>query len=324
MANDFSGDSNCVALWRFEDGALTVDSIGTNTLTAVGVPTADTSIYKEGGASVNYNSTYHGIFDADLDTGFPLKNGDTNKKISVCFWVRFTNLPGTGLQTYLFSKWKVANQRSILIQCYNDGASSRFYLSIGSDAGDEFVDHGSALSAEVWYHIGVTYQDSDKSYKIRIWDDNAGALLGGAEVSGNTTNDIRVSTDPVRIAYPSPYDWQGKIDEMVVFNRILTSDEIDQIRAGTYGAGLSLSGSVSCHSTVSANIDSKKSLAVSVEAAATAIASLSAKKTLSGSIDCQSSASGNLTIPGEFIMEIYPIVNPAVAGTQGLTKIVFT
>ena len=33
MANDFSSDSNCVALWRFESGALTADSIGTNTLT---------------------------------------------------------------------------------------------------------------------------------------------------------------------------------------------------------------------------------------------------------------------------------------------------
>ena len=50
MANSFSGDGNCVALWRFENGALTADSIGTNTLTdnnTVGTSTGD---YKEGSA----------------------------------------------------------------------------------------------------------------------------------------------------------------------------------------------------------------------------------------------------------------------------------
>jgi hypothetical protein len=31
MANDFSADSNCKALWRFENGALTTDSKGGNT-----------------------------------------------------------------------------------------------------------------------------------------------------------------------------------------------------------------------------------------------------------------------------------------------------
>lgn len=31
MANNFTADPNCKALWRFENGALTVDSKGTNT-----------------------------------------------------------------------------------------------------------------------------------------------------------------------------------------------------------------------------------------------------------------------------------------------------
>ena len=48
MANDFSGDPSCKAVWRFENGALTADSKGANTLTAVNGPTADTSLYKEG------------------------------------------------------------------------------------------------------------------------------------------------------------------------------------------------------------------------------------------------------------------------------------
>ena len=56
MANDFSSDANCVALWRFEDGALGTDSIGTNDIGLRGYtyqPVADTNVYKEGASSAH-------------------------------------------------------------------------------------------------------------------------------------------------------------------------------------------------------------------------------------------------------------------------------
>jgi len=51
--NHFASDTNCVALWRFEPGQLTVDSIGTNTLENHGVQ-ADTADYREGDASAKF------------------------------------------------------------------------------------------------------------------------------------------------------------------------------------------------------------------------------------------------------------------------------
>ena len=48
VGSDFSADANCVALWRFEDGALTTDSKGTNTLTNVNTVIAKTTDFKEG------------------------------------------------------------------------------------------------------------------------------------------------------------------------------------------------------------------------------------------------------------------------------------
>ena len=57
MANDFSGDSNCVALWRFENGALTADSKGTNTLTDVNTVGSDTVDYKEGSGCADFEAT---------------------------------------------------------------------------------------------------------------------------------------------------------------------------------------------------------------------------------------------------------------------------
>ena len=89
MANDFSGDTNCVALYRFENGALTTDTKGTNTLNVSGgSPEADTVNYQEGSASCLFDAAAHDAFsiaDGSLDAGFPLKDGDAVGDISVCF-----------------------------------------------------------------------------------------------------------------------------------------------------------------------------------------------------------------------------------------------
>lgn len=92
MANDFSADERCKALWKFESGALTTDSEGTNTLVAsASPPTADTTNYREGAASALFTSAdsqCYSIADASLDSGFPWKNGESNLDGSFCFWAK--------------------------------------------------------------------------------------------------------------------------------------------------------------------------------------------------------------------------------------------
>lgn len=240
-ANDFSADANCCAFWGFEDGALTTDSIGTNTLSTGNSPVADTVNYKEGAASVDLekdDTDYLYITDGDLDAGYPHKSGDTNKKISICFWIKFETIPAS-YASNIYYKGIGLNKNSFRIRALYSGGNVTFNLSIGIRAGltCESVDHGTAISADVWYHVGMTHQDSDKYYKMRIWDDNASALLGGAEVTGNFTNSMNIENGDLYLSSTtSNYEFDGLIDEMVVFNDILSSAEIDQIRAGTYGA----------------------------------------------------------------------------------------
>jgi len=234
-ANDFSGDGNCVALWRFEDGALTADSIGGNTLTNNNGVTADAVNYREGAAAGDFemnSSQYMSIADADLDAGFPLKNGDANKKISVCCWFR-PESHGSG--RYLFTKYNTnTGERSLLIEVY--GTDIRVYIGYNGGAGAEALTILNLNTvATQWYHIGFTFQDSDKSYRIRCWDETGSSVV---EVTGNSTNNINVESAAVAIgavANPAGY-FDGIIDRMVVFNDILTAGEIDQIYEGTYGA----------------------------------------------------------------------------------------
>jgi len=244
-ANDFSGDANCKALWRFEDGALTTDSKGTNTLTNSGA-IADTSRYQEGAASADFEESdpdYMTIADGDLDAGFPLKNGDATKKISVCFWFRSELLPANDNEyRVLCSKYHhTDNKRSFAIIYQKSAAYGQdLILQLGHTSGNNaeslWLDRVE-LAVDTWYHVGVTYQDSDKSYHIRLWDDSGSTNY---DRTGTATNNINIEDASWTIGNYSSLVagvyHAGLIDEMVVFNDILSSAEIDQIRGGTYGA----------------------------------------------------------------------------------------
>lgn len=234
MANDFSTDANCVAVWRFENGALTADSKGSNTLTSNGTPVSDTVDFKEGAGCVDLELSdvdYYSITDASLDAGFPLKNGDTNKKISVCAWFK---LESVSVAQYIYMKGAHStNKRSFAV--YFDGTKLNILLGITSGTAYETITHASSLTTGRWYHCGATFDDASKAYNIRIWDDTA-AAIAGTDKTGTSTNNVNVADAALQIgardAGNAPLD--ARLDEVVVFKDILTADEIDAIRAGTY------------------------------------------------------------------------------------------
>ena len=244
--NDFSSDSDCKALWKFEQGHLSEDSIGENSLARNNV-TSSILLYKEGRAAAQFDTEknpYFSILDTNLDAGFPFKDGDTNKKISVCFWARLDSLPNENNNRSVFMKYTIFNC-SIWIRFRNVGGNTVVQLTLSTTGGtwNYSYSHATAVAADIWYHIAVTYQASDGAYRIRIWDDNAGAILG-ADKTGNAVV-ANISDAPLYIGYnDSYYNMDGKLDEMVVFDKILTTDEIDEIRKKTFGVVAPDTGSI--------------------------------------------------------------------------------
>lgn len=236
MANDFSGDPNCVSLWNLESADLTADGIGTNTLSNNGAD-PDATYYKQGSGSAHFisaNTDWMSRADASLSSNFPFKSGTTNRTVSVCCWVRFDSVASVH---YVWSKLATTSPRSIAM-AVNAGT---IYFRIGYGAGNvsDDITFGTSVVADRWYHISCTYDDSDGSYRIRIWDDTAGALLG-TDVTGTTGHTpayVGNATWLLGVTHNSAWWLGGYIDELVVFNDVLTADEIDQIRAGTYGNG---------------------------------------------------------------------------------------
>jgi len=242
MANNFSEDSNCVALYKFESSALVTDSIGGNTLTldstgGVEVPEADLVKYKEGSASIEFegaNTEWCEIADANLDVGFPFKSG-SGVVISFCTWL-YLDTRINGIFYEIIHKG-YPDQMSFSLQI-NDGGHVSFLATYNGTTYNTAV-HQSVLQAGRWYHIGVVYDGGTEAMLIRIWDDTVGAIHG-VDYTANLGNTGFAATGEITFGCYKSFQYDvnpltGNLDEFVIFKDILTADEIDEIRIGNYG-----------------------------------------------------------------------------------------
>lgn len=238
MVNDFSGDPNCVALFRFDGNAA--DGKGGNDLTAVNSPAYDSGDKKEGTHCLDLEGSsqqYAYRNDADLDAGFPGKSGGSETSFSICFWVKPESFPAYGRIIC-----KQANGVAWSWGVYYDGGTGKIRFLIGYNNGNAYTGlvFGTALSAGRWYHIAVVYDAADNGMKIRIWDDYNGALLG-SNATGTADGDMSPTGQPLMLGRDnaaSTYYYDGKLDEVVFFNKALSDENIDAIRVGNYGAGV--------------------------------------------------------------------------------------
>lgn len=247
MGNSFSLDPNCKALWKLDSGALTTDSISTNTLTNDGAD-EDTTNEKEGTACASFvaaNTDYLTITDADLASGFPTKSGDTTKDFSVCFWIRIATLPpATGEGYLVINKWdelSTPKRLSWQLALWPDGVDTHAFFVLGFNNGESYESkkHLSPLSATTWYHITISYQNSDKAYAVRIRNASGGVV--GSDLTGTATldaNKLTVNTEPIMMGVgcsSNPSWWfNGQLDEIAIFSDIITADEATRIAKGNY------------------------------------------------------------------------------------------
>lgn len=213
--------ADALVFYNFENGALTTDSSGNGrTLTANNTPTADTSIYKIGAASVLFQYGEPDYYHITTPAWFP--TGD----LTVTFWMRYSNADNM----YIVCKYDTTSNRQFAIQ---KDASQKISVRIGYNGGDssEASVHASAMTANQWYFIGVTWEASSKNCKIRIWDDNASAILG-TDIDATHTNAMFDATADFTIAAQDGGSsaYNGRVDAVRLWDRVLTASEIDQVR----------------------------------------------------------------------------------------------
>lgn len=242
MANDFSLDPRCKALWRFETGALTADSKGTNTLSQDGSPVADTVDYREGSACVDLEKdSSQGFYipDAGLNPGFPLKSGDSVKKISVCCRFKPESIPGYNVYHTIWAKqyWSGAKV-SVLFQLTNN--KMKFMWGYGTGTQNNYYEFYTPVAGR-WYFVAMVIDGIARTLNIELWDDTAGTHNS---FSYTPAGELRVhdaawtlGTEDNGASRTSYFD--GRIDEVVVFNDLLGIMEIEAIRNGSYSYPMS-------------------------------------------------------------------------------------
>ncbi len=233
MANNFAGDTNCKGWWQFEPEALTVDSMGLDAdWTVYSDVVVDTVYRSEGLGSAYFDGVddYLVLANADLVAGFPLKSGDATKYISVTGRVRFAAVNAVSIYK------KGYQEHTFYIGLKANAGGPEWCIGVGTGAYPTIERHYSGYTPSInrWYHFGVTYRDDTKAYVMRVYDYTAAAVV--FTMTGNGTADVQVTEQDLRIGYPNvgdsfPSMW---LDEVVVFGDLLSTDEIDQIRAGTY------------------------------------------------------------------------------------------
>ena len=133
----------------------------------------------------------------------------------------------------------ITDDRSWRLFLDNVGADGYLEIALGKAGGGNFDEYKfnapeQQFPKDRWYHVAFTYKEADQSFHVRIWDDTAGVVL--FDHVGTTASRMAVTDAPLILGglplRSEHYD--GLLDEVVVFNDILTTEQIDQIRQGNY------------------------------------------------------------------------------------------
>jgi hypothetical protein len=242
--NIFSSDANAVSVWYFDLATgLGDDSLEKNDVTNSGAA-LDAVTYKQGTHSLSTigGSEYTYRADSSLSADFPLKGGTTNRTFSMCGWVNQDSQ--NNAWDAVFSKYDNQNgERSLLMTM----TTTSFQFNAGHTGGTGTHVYKLTKSPVfgVWYHYAITWNDADNAWRIRVYDDSDQSV---SEATGTGALQITPGTQRIEHGGCSGVSWftDMLIDEFCVFNDVLTADEIDEIRAGTYGnlPGSSASGTV--------------------------------------------------------------------------------
>jgi hypothetical protein len=196
--------------WTLDEGTGTTaaDGCGTSTLTTSGGSTWAPGVH---GTALDFNGV-----DGFAETEVPVI--DTTKDYTVSAWVRLDALPG--------------NYATALSQDGRDQANP-FYLQYGQ-GGFAFSLPGEvrakvAITPEIgrWYHlVGVRNQVTDE-LKLYLDGQPVATTVGG--VDGVSTGSLSIGR--AKWAGQDGDFWNGAVDDVKVYNRVLSDAEIAQLAA---------------------------------------------------------------------------------------------
>jgi hypothetical protein len=198
----------------------------------------------DGDANDSSGSAYHGAAEGsyswvtgkdgqaiDLSGGWVVvdDNGVTPKlrmkeKVSVMAWVYIED---PGAETKVVVKGE-DNEETFGLEVDNDDGAAFIFRDVNGE-GPYSVDCGYGLQSYEWYHTAGTYDQNEQI-----------VYVNGAEENSETPGAVELFTDPndglgIGGRYGDGADFEGKIDDVRVYDRAVTAAEIGYIACGSDG-----------------------------------------------------------------------------------------
>ncbi|MBA7715294.1 hypothetical protein ES703_124335 [subsurface metagenome] len=222
-----------VGYWKLNDNAANTTVANSSGYGNDGTAQRNTSAMHVAG-KINGALNFNGISDY-IDCGND-NSLDITGSVSISAWVRFDSLPD--YQTILVKRGAVADTGSnyaLRTGTTTNRDEVEFYYHDGTNW-HVYTTSNANLIAGQWYHTVVTFTFGT-TISIRCYLNNN--LLSGSWTLGNGNSPVQINTKPVTIGgLTSEERADGVIDNVMIFSRILSQQEIDTLYNG--GAGIEI------------------------------------------------------------------------------------
>lgn len=220
----FAGDDiptdGLIAQWLFSGNAN--DDINGNDGTVYGA-TLTTDRFGNSNKAYAFNGDTIVVPDADIFSFV----GDV--AFSINLWIEKTTSPING--AYI-GKW--GGSTSLREWVFLNGGSANSYMRLDNGAGAFIrLDSDSTLSTSEWYMLTMVYDGSEATSGIDFYVDCKFVTNTTTGGSGTYTGMINTATDVyIGVLEGTGSSFNGKIDDIRMYNRELTQDDIDKLYGG--------------------------------------------------------------------------------------------
>lgn len=233
IINDGTLSTSLEACWEMnESSGARVDSQASFNLTDNNTVTQDASgIQDEAAQFERDNSEYLSLAD---DATFDVT---TSVDRSIQVWVKTTNV--TGFPS-IAGKWKTSatQARNWLFRVETDG-TPRFFVGDGGSSTRENVQATSTVDDGSWHQVVVTFDSSTDTARIYVDGQTAEGTTASMTPAASTAG-LGIGAESESGDAGSAAFWDGSIDVVAWWSKVLSESEIDSLYNG--GSGIPCEG----------------------------------------------------------------------------------
>lgn len=221
-SSDATNPLGAVAWWHLDEGSGTdaFDAVGaSHGMLVFGASSVPKWSVTSGARPPGYAVQFVGDGDKVAIGTFPILANLPQLTISA--WINPSTVMNDGNLRCVFSKSNGSAGWELLI-----GASSNGSINFRAYYGAAIAEHGSmanTINATVWSHVVATWTGGTASGSIRIYVNNSEVAYQISTGGGGTRPDD--SAIPASINCTATTSLDGQIDEVIIFDRVLTLAE---------------------------------------------------------------------------------------------------